>query len=728
MRRSRWLIAFLLCLVLTAKIPASATSTSFKRIGRGTIQAVEWHPSGHYILASTITGAWLYTPDLRDLAHIPDIQLSTLSPDGRFIAGIDDVTHQVRLWDANTFQSLTSPDLRSFRQVLALAWSPNGRFLAVLGTQDILRLSVFDFFNNHEVLLFPLTTGDHLIWSPDSKYLAVGYRQPEKIFIYGIDATIVGAKIAVSPATEIGSTVVWQDATHILVINYDDFGLSHAVQWNITSGQHLGDVTWPTPSIVYSHDGDSLAFGKFYGGVVVLDSGTFVHRLEITVASEADETNILAWSHNDRWLAAGTFSYDQSISAEVWLIEPSTGHFIRRLHGAQQAIRFLAWNPTDRYLLAVDAHQQMFMYDVVTGETVAYNKTHTLVGDTVAWNSKATILAIADSLGNIMLWDAEEQRALYTLLQHQAPIIDIKWQPDGTLIAAQGSISPLPNHKFTAPFYVWDTSTTSIPKLSLPSELSANQPISFFAWHPDGQQLAILANGTPYQWNPRTGSIKTHPRPDFWSFLQNMIWSPSGTYLAFLSLGYDASGSWVYSVASESYVFSSAEVGHGIAVWSPDDELISLRWGSWGDSTPPQYVSPWLSRLTAPNFRGIANQQFKLDGLTHYTQQGFLSPQGSYAAAIDDRGSGIVWDAKTAAPLAMLSDVMQVVWSGDEHRVAILRTDGSIWALDAAGVVRQQLTMAAILQPATGTLYWSANHLHLAYLHDGVIDLWRFVD
>src|SRR5690606_20777017 len=97
MRELKWLALMLLICASSVSITQAQTEDeplSLTRIGRGAVQSVEWHPSDDYILISTVTGAWLYTPDLQDFAHLPDAQLATLSPDGRYIAGVDD-TNQI---------------------------------------------------------------------------------------------------------------------------------------------------------------------------------------------------------------------------------------------------------------------------------------------------------------------------------------------------------------------------------------------------------------------------------------------------------------------------------------------------------------------------------------------------------------------------------------------------------------------------------------------------------
>ncbi len=119
-------LMFVCCISSVPSIRAQDAQPSLRQIGRGNIQSVVWHPHDTYILVTTDTGAWIYSPDLQDLTHLSDAHMAVLSPDGRYIAGVDD-NHHMRLWDANTFEPLTSPDTGYFRRIWTLAWSNDSR-------------------------------------------------------------------------------------------------------------------------------------------------------------------------------------------------------------------------------------------------------------------------------------------------------------------------------------------------------------------------------------------------------------------------------------------------------------------------------------------------------------------------------------------------------------------------------------------------------------------------
>ena len=93
------------------------------------------------------------------------------SPDGEYIAsgGRDQTVH---IWHAHT------GELHTFRQmtnyVLALAWSPDGQYLAVGDTQGV--VSVWHMSSNSDVNVYRghVRFVRSLAWSPDGRYIVSG--------------------------------------------------------------------------------------------------------------------------------------------------------------------------------------------------------------------------------------------------------------------------------------------------------------------------------------------------------------------------------------------------------------------------------------------------------------------------------------------------------------------------------------------------------------------------
>src|SRR5690606_491680 len=378
---------------------------SLTRIGRGAVQSVEWHPGGDYILVSTVTGVWLYTPDLQDFAHIPNAQLATLSPDGRYIAGVDD-THRIRLWDAQTLDRIDSPDTGSFRRIWTMAWSADGRYLAAAGNRDEDLIYVWDFFDAQHTVFATRYSADKLLWSPEGHNLAILNTSTGSFFVFNMEQRNTTLNHQATGILPYGSSAVWQDENHLLTLIYDEN--TDAALWNIITSEQVN--TWRMSGYArprFSHNGSSMATNAPRGVSLSRlngDEGFFVETGEGHFGA-----HIVAWSGDDKWLAAGTWGVSRTTPAEVLIVDPLTSEVVHRLGGLQKSIQYLAWSSDNQSLVAVDEHQQMFVYDVVFGETRAYNDAHTLVGETLAWRPDSTQFVIAGSHGGFTLWDAQRE-------------------------------------------------------------------------------------------------------------------------------------------------------------------------------------------------------------------------------------------------------------------------------------------------------------------------------
>ncbi|HML23996.1 MAG TPA: WD40 repeat domain-containing protein [Aggregatilinea sp.] len=344
MIRLKFVLSLLLLLtVLVPPVQTQEVHSDVTRIGRGVAQSVEWHPRGDYILVSTITGTWLYTPELDDMAHLPDAWLATVSPDGRYIAGVDADSH-IRLWDAITLEPIESPDNGYFFHVKALAWSHDGRYLAAAGTRDQDLIYVWDLSNSQDMVFAIPNSADRFLWSPDAHRLAMLDSQGGGLVVFDVDHR---ETLLTRPAADVphASQVAWQDSDKLLVSEYGEN--TDVSSWNVTTGEQEESWRLPGHSVPYSNRaGDSLATGV-PGGIEISHAGTG-DDIRVETGDDYFGTLELAWSHNNRWLAAGTYSIGKSNPAETLLINPHTGEIVQRFGGAYQTIRHLSWSQDDR--------------------------------------------------------------------------------------------------------------------------------------------------------------------------------------------------------------------------------------------------------------------------------------------------------------------------------------------------------------------------------------------
>ncbi len=253
----------------------------------GDVLAVAWSPDGHELatggLDTTVqvwnvaTGQRLFTYR----GHSDAVFSVAWSPDSKYIASASQ-DGTVQVWNATNGQSLLHYGTHPLRGVPppwnSVAWSPNGRELALGGEGDAI---VLNMQTTKEVGEYGYNGGTihALCWSPDGRYIAFG----------GSDSTVQ----------------VWDLATHQNVYTYQG---------------HQTDVF----SVAWSPDGQRIASGSGDGLIEVWDALTGQHVYtyrghadfymgHLTSGSNA-AVNTLAWSPNGLAIASG--SNDNTV--QVW--------------------------------------------------------------------------------------------------------------------------------------------------------------------------------------------------------------------------------------------------------------------------------------------------------------------------------------------------------------------------------------------------------------------------
>ena len=103
------------------------------RIGKGSINDIQYSPDGARLAVATSIGVWLYdTVIYREVAliagHTDGINSVAFSPDGKMLVG-GGTDGEVRVWDAETGE-LTGLLAEHTNRVTTVSFSPDGRTLA----------------------------------------------------------------------------------------------------------------------------------------------------------------------------------------------------------------------------------------------------------------------------------------------------------------------------------------------------------------------------------------------------------------------------------------------------------------------------------------------------------------------------------------------------------------------------------------------------------------------
>jgi WD40 repeat protein len=341
--RQRLLAVLLLLLALA---PVSIVA-GYKLLHPPRTQAVAFSPDGHLLAAgSTGDRIRIWNVQSGTLLHtltsetMKDVWALAFSPDGRVLAsGSEGIVARTSSSAGVLYEAVTFWDVKSGRKLstsladllvgLALAFSPDGRTLAVAALDGIALLRSGDGSNQH---FFPFDYAMSVAFSPDGKVLAAG--------------------------TDGG----YDPAHHLHP--------SSIALWDVASGKHLLTIPHQSgaiSSLAFSPDGHLLATASAEKAVAVwsVATGTLFRAFE----GHSGAVTAVAFSPDGRMLAAG--SADQTI--QLW--EVRNGTLVRTLNGHTTAIASIAFSPDGRTLasgssdvtLALWADQTVKLWNVNTG-------------------------------------------------------------------------------------------------------------------------------------------------------------------------------------------------------------------------------------------------------------------------------------------------------------------------------------------------------------------------
>ncbi len=311
------------------------------------------------------------------------------------------------------------------RLVLAVAWSPDGKYIASSsfdGTLQVWRPAQEDGETNIETSDFtyrnpmkPHAWAWALAWSPDGKYLASG-NDENKVQVWRLeDEVSTNLKLVLS---------------------------------------HHGHKNWVN-AVSWSPNGRYLA------------SGSDDKTVQVWCVEEIDQpecvqlyrdhshwVNTVAWSPDGKYIASA--GYDTTV--RVWNVNSQETVLIYREH--DYAVNALAWSPDGTRIASCSLDNLVRVWDVETGKTVLTYRGHSSVVSTLAWSPDGTRIASGGKDKTVQVWHAvagdrgdsgsdrraSRGRTVYTYRGHSGWVLAVAWKPTppsgmcaGTSIASGGN-------------------------------------------------------------------------------------------------------------------------------------------------------------------------------------------------------------------------------------------------------------------------------------------------
>jgi WD40 repeat protein len=723
MNKHLWILLFCL-LGIASPIHAQPAVRESLRIGRGAVQQVEWHPDGSAILVDTILGAWLYTPDLKDITHLEGARLGTFKPDGWLLAGVDD-QNRITLWETKTWQLVTAFSGHS-ADVTALAWSPDGTWLASADRSGL--VLIWDVVGQKIVERLKLAHVNQLAWSPKGMYLAMVNYAASEITFWQKNARL----FTLPPAEYVeGISAIWKDDTHLLRVNWYT-GSAEGELWDVVTQKVMLHLDFGPPSdLAYSPDSALLATANINGGFV---SDASTDKAISQSLTNTDGYAAVAWSPEGQYIAYGEWNTRNNQNAALTIINPITGALVQKFSGQFQAVWRVAWSPNGQQLVSVDDANQLFVWHIGQASPVASANLveHSYVASSnnpavsPAWSLDGQWLASADAANRIYVWDAQTGQLKATLKGQERPVREMVWQPNGHYLASRADTFMSDNI-----IPVWDLQflPTSAESTTSPAIILHNsQAVTSLAWSRDGSKLAFGdVAGKILLW----GSGEHDKTSVLWQgsdSVENLAWSSDNSVIAFY---YHITSIFnpmvLLDVSTGKLIESGSPTVNADWTWTADNRLLWAGWSSWDN--PENLIRLGIGYNSSPpdipNLVGKPNiHLLSLSGLKNKVTKAKFSPNGTRVIAFDEGHTGMVWDIATRKALFTLTDASDAVWSPDSRRLLVYNVDAPLSILDAqTGDVLGTLNghYAGAYESLNPFAVWSPDNRRLALLDQGVM-------
>jgi WD40 repeat protein len=357
------------------------------------LKATAWSPdgktmavaSGHFVFQAPHASTWCSAVILWDAAEgkiratlAGAAEPIAWSSDGKSIATAS-VGQDVILWDRTTGERRGKLPVNL--AIWAVAWSPDGRHLATLGTDPrryVNSITLWDVATRKPHAILTGARVHAFAWSRDGSTLALGT----------VDRTIILWDVATGKHRQLVSepsddkwppsflwVLAWHPRRRILAGARDDGSVK---VWDVENGKrlallsgHVGDVN----ALVWSPDGKTLASGGRDHTAILWDLGT--RRPRERLSGHTGAIQALVWSPDGKTLATG--SEDGSLrlwsaasgrelaalyaidDGRDWVTATPEGYYVASQHGAD----FVQWRQGNRLWPASKFRRQFERADLV---------------------------------------------------------------------------------------------------------------------------------------------------------------------------------------------------------------------------------------------------------------------------------------------------------------------------------------------------------------------------
>ncbi|KAG8752022.1 POC1 centriolar protein A [Serendipita sp. 396] len=434
------------------------------------------------------------------------------SPDGRWIvSGSWDKT--IRLWDAETGQSLGEPLRGHTRAVTSVGFSPDGRRI-VSGSWD------------ETICLWDAETGQSLgepLRGHTQAVTSVGFSPDGRRIVSGSeDMTIrlwdaeTGQSLGEPLRGHIrGVTSVGFSPDGRRIVSGSEDMTIHL--WDAETGQSLGGPlrghTQGVTSVGFSPDGRRIVSGSWNTTIRLWDAETG-QSLGEPLRGHTREITSVGFSPDGRRIVSGS----EDTTIRLW--DAETGQSLGEpLRGHTRAVTSVGFSPDGRRIVSGSYDMTICLWDAETGQSLGEPlRGHTQAVTSVGFSPDGRRIVSGSWDKTIRLWDAETGQSLGEPLRgHTHRVTSVGFSPDGRHIVS-GS-----EDKTTR---LWDAKTGQ----SLGEPLRGHtRAVTSVGFSPDGRHIVSGSwDETICLWDAETGQSLGEPLRDHTKPVASLGFSPDG--------------------------------------------------------------------------------------------------------------------------------------------------------------------------------------------------------
>jgi WD40 repeat protein/serine/threonine protein kinase len=469
------------------------------------------------------------------------VQSLAFSPDGKRLAtarvhflGIEGGKAKFEA-DLKTWEAATGQEERTFEghegELLQLAYSPDGRRLAVSSSDGITRIWDLTAKSQPLVLRGHSSSVPGLAFSPDGRCLATtGKDRAVKVWdpasgeesftlrghtgqvrAAAFDPQGKGPARRLITAGDDGMVRVWDAYAgqeplalrgHAGLVTWVAFspdgrrlasrGAGGSIKvWDLASAKELFAINCQAERVVFSPDGQRLltAGGAPQSGELKVWDAEKGRPLA-TLTGHALFVTSAAFSPDGRWIASASGNPIQvpPQAGEVKIWDAATYREVLSFQPSIGCVASVAFSPDGRQLALASMDKVVQIRETATGEPVRTFRGHKGMVICVAFSPDGRHLGSGDSEGITILWDLATGEQTRTFLAHAGSVFGLAFNPSGSRLAT-ASLDELVT--FRGEVRIWDVHSGH-EAITLPGQLTV-------AFSPDGNRLAAAGVGNPLQ-------------------------------------------------------------------------------------------------------------------------------------------------------------------------------------------------------------------------------------